>query len=243
MMVHPRGKDSPAGLRNLAAVSLYVEFWGKSAHAAAAPWDSINALEALILAINNINALRFHLRDRSRVAGVITDGGKYPNVVPEHSAATFMIRAFDNNVLAELREKVLNCFKGAALSTGTRLDYRWGMESSCMRHNSVLIQLWTDNMKSLGRRVEGILDSLASTDMGNVSVIVPSLHPFIAISSTELPIHSREFAAAAASDAAMEALVDGAKALAMTAADVIIRPETLSRINKEFMNSSRHSWC
>ena len=234
MMVHPRGQGNPVGARMLAAVPLEVEFWGRTSHAAAAPWDSINALEALILAINNINALRFHMRDISRVAGVITDGGKVPNVVPDHSAGSFMVRATDDKSLDELCEKILNCFKAAALSTGARLDYRWGLKCSAMRNNLALAQLWTNNMQTLGRQVDEIIDIPASTDTGNVSHLVPSIEPWIAISSEPIGLHTPEFAAAASGDAANEALIDGAKALAMTAADILTQPDTLSRIKEEF---------
>lgn len=236
LMVHPRGKYNPVGLRFLAAISLEVEFWGKSSHAAAAPWDGISALEALILAINNINALRSHTRDRTRIAGIITDGGKFPNVVPEHAAATFMIRAADDASLEELCEKVLNCFRGAALTTGTRLDYQWGLKCAAMRNNSVLMQLWADNMRILGRQVEDISDTGGSTDMGNVSAVMPGIHPFMAVSSEPLASHTTEFAVAAASTVGMEALIDGAKSLAMTAADVISQPGMLSRIKEEFLH-------
>ena len=239
MMVHPRGKYNAVGVRFLAAINLDVEFWGKSAHASSAPWDGINALEAMIQSFNGINSLRQHIKNKARIHGVITDGGKVANVIPEHSAGAFMIRATDDAYLDELREKVLSCFKAAALSTGARLEYRWGQRCSAMRFNSVLTQLWSDNMQTLGRRVDGFLEIGGSTDMGDVSVIVPSMHPFVAISPDPVPLHSTEFAAVAASDAGMEGLIDGAKALAMTAADVINQPEALSRIKEEFLNTSK----
>ncbi len=239
MIVHPRGKYNAVGVRFLAMISLDVEFWGKSAHASSAPWDGINALEAMIQSFNGINSLRQHIKNKARIHGVITDGGKVANVIPEHSAGAFMVRATEDAYLDELREKVLNCFKAAALSTGARLEYRWGQRCSAMRFNSVLTQLWSDNMQTLGRRVDGFLEIGGSTDMGNVSIIVPSMHPFVAISPEPVPLHSTEFAAVAASDAGMKGLIDAAKALAMTVADVIGQPETLSRIREEFLNTSK----
>ena len=237
MMMHPRGQVAPVGMRSLAMISLDVEFWGKSSHAAAFPWDGINALDALILAMQNIHALRFHFKDRNRVAGIITDGGKAPNVIPEHAAGIFMIRTPSNEELDGLCEKVLNCFKGAAVATGARLEYKWGLQVSTLRNDPVLTQLWTDNMRALGREVVDIEDHPGgSTDMGNVSVVVPSIHSFIVISSEVLPGHTHERAIAAASDAGMKALIDGAKALAMTTADVICQPEALSQIKEEFQN-------
>ena len=241
MMVHSRGKYNAVGVRFLAVTKLSVEFWGKSAHASSAPWDGINALEAIIQSFNGINSLRQHIKDNARIHGIITDGGKAANIIPEHSAGLFMVRAIDDAYLDELSEKVLNCFKAAAVSTGARLEYRWGLRCSAMRHNSALLQLWADNMQTLGRRVdvdEG-KEPTGSVDMGNVSAIVPSIHPFIAISPEVLPLHSHEWAAAAASATGMEALIDGAKALAMTAVDIIGQPETLSRIREEFLSPKR----
>ncbi len=237
MMIHPRGQIAPVGMRSLAMINLEVEFWGKSSHAAAAPWDGINALDALILAFSNINALRFRMKDRNRISGIITDGGKFPNVVPEHAAGTFMIRSPDNAGLDDLCEKVLNCFKAAALATGTRMDYRLGLKVSTLRNDPGLIQLWSANMQALGHKVVEIEDHPGgSTDMGNVSWVVPSIHPFIAISSEVLPGHTIERAAASCSDEGMKAMIDAAKALAMTAADVISQPEVLTSIKEEFKN-------
>jgi len=240
MMVHPKGQISPVGTRSLAMVNLEVEFWGKSSHAAAAPWDGINALDALILAFNNINALRFIMKERNRISGIINDGGKYPNVVPEHAAGTFMIRSPDNYGLEGLRERVMNCFKAAALATGTRMEHRWGLRVSPMRNDPGLVQLWRANMKSLGQDVAEIAENPGgSTDMGNVSLVVPSIHPSIAISSQEVPAHTSEFAAAAGSNEGMKAMIVGGKALAMTAADVIGRSEFLARIKEEFNNTKQ----
>ncbi len=239
MMLHPRGKYNWLHIRHLAVINLEVEFWGKPAHAASAPWNGINALEAMIQSFNGINSLRQHIKDNARIHGVITDGGKVANIIPEHSAGLFMVRAIDDAYLDELSEKVLNCFKAAAVSTGARLEYRWGLRCSAMCHNFVLLQLWADNMQTLGRRVDEGEEPAGSVDMGNVSAIVPSMHPFIAISPERLTLHSAEFATAAVSDAGMEALIDGTKALAMTAADVIGLPEALSRIKKEFLNARK----
>ncbi|MFC1981601.1 M20 family metallopeptidase [Chloroflexota bacterium] len=236
MMIHPRGRTNTLGTHNTTMATLEAEFWGKAAHAAAFPWDGISALDTLVLAINNVNALRFRMKDKSRVAGYITDGGKAANVVPEHAAATFMVRTPENETLDELCEKVLDCFKGAAVATGARLEYRWGLKVFNMRQNSVLLQLWADNMKALVLRVDDIVDSGGSIDMGNVSLVTPGIHPYIAISPEVLPAHSHEWAAVSASDAGMEALITGAKAMAMTAADIMTQPDTLSRIKKEFQN-------
>ena len=237
MMVHPSATNNWTGFKSLASTDIEVEFFGKPAHGAR-PWEGISALDALVLAFTNINSMRLHMRDKSRVLGIITDGGKAANVVTAHSAGRFQIRAPDDSQLDELCEKVLNCFKAAALATGARLEYKWGLKAKAMRSNSILTQLWSNNMNILGRKVEErdeIKYPPGSTDMGNVSTVVPGIHPSIAISSQPLVGHSAEFAAAAASDFANQALIDAAKALAMTAADIIAQPETLSRIKEEFL--------
>lgn len=236
LMVHPvAGGDNWAGFNSTASVSLEVEFWGKESHAAADPWDGINALEALMLAFNNINAFRQHIRERGRINGIITDGGKAPNLIPEHSAAAFIIRAHTDPYLEELRGRVVNCFEGATRATGARLDYRNGLKCAAMQSNLTLLELWRKNLEILGLKVGKIVDNSASTDMGNVSITLPSIHAFLSISPDPIPFHTREFAAAAASVLGKRAVLNGAKALAMTAADVITQSEILSHIKQEFM--------
>ncbi|MFC2062994.1 M20 family metallopeptidase [Chloroflexota bacterium] len=236
MMLHPIGQHNWVGSRSTACIYLKVEFWGKRAHTAHNPWDGISALEALLQSFHNIDALRFQTREKSRISGIITDGGKAANIVPEHSSGTFMIRAADDTYLEELRDKVLNCFKAASLSTGARLEHQWGMKCNAMNPNNSLVQLWSHNMEQLGLSVAGILESTNSTDMGNVSVVVPSMHPYIAISSEPIIPHTSQFTEAAISDAGKKATIDGAKALAMTVTDVLIEPNNLTRIRNEFLN-------
>jgi amidohydrolase len=120
MMVHPGGHDSVV-TEALACQGLNIEFFGKASHAAGRPESGINALAAMILSFNAIDALRQHIKSKARIHGIITDGGQAANVVPAHSAGNFLVRAPDETYLAELKEKVLNCFKGAAQATGARL--------------------------------------------------------------------------------------------------------------------------
>ena len=235
MMVHPNILNM-ATIQTLACSSLDVEFFGRPAHAAAQPHEGINALEAMILAFTSINSLRQHIRSEARVHGIITDGGEAPNIVPAHSAAVFLIRATDNEYLAELQDKILNCFTGASLASGARLEYRWRDKTYApMKNNATLARLFSQNLESLGRRVE-VFDphfGFGSTDMGNVSQLVPSIHPTIAIASPEVFIHTPEFAAAAASETGHEGLLDAAKAMAMTVAD-ILQPGILDKIRQDF---------
>lgn len=236
MMVHP-GVHDTATIQALACQALEVEFFGKAAHSASRPEAGINALEAMIQSFVAINSLRQHIGDKARIHGIITDGGEAANVVPAHSAGVFLVRAEDNTYLDDLRQKVINCFIGAATASGARLEYRWGDVSYApMRSNLTLAQLFKQNMKSLGRKVKLTDPSIAfgSTDMGNVSQLVPSIHPIVAIASKEVVIHSPQFASAAASEAGSRGLSDGAKALAMTVADLVANPEIVTKIKEEF---------
>lgn len=235
MIVHPDVRNMVA-IQALACSSLEVEFFGRPAHAAAQPYRGINALEAMILAFTSINSLRQHIRSEARIHGIITDGGEAPNIVPAHSAAVFSIRAPDNEYLAELKDKVLNCFTGASVASGARLEYRWRDRTYApMKNNATLAQLFSQNLESLGRHVEAFDPrfGFGSTDMGNVSQVVPSIHPTIAIASPEVFIHTQEFASAAASEAGHEGLMDAAKAMAMTVAD-ILQPGMLDKIKQGF---------
>jgi len=235
MIVHPNTRNMPTE-EALACSTLEAEFFGRPAHAAGQPHKGINALDAMILAFTSINSLRQHIRGDARIHGIITDGGEAPNIVPAHSAAVFLVRALDDDYLAELKDRVLNCFAGASTASGARLEYRWRDRTYApMKNNMTLAELFRQNLESLGREVKAFDPrfGLGSTDMGNVSQVVPSIHATIAIAPRETLIHTPEFAAAAASDAGHNGLMDAAKAMAMTVAD-ILQPGTLDRIKQEF---------
>lgn len=238
MIIHPNSLNM-VSIEALACSTLDVEFFGRPAHAAGRPHRGINALEAMILAFTSINSLRQHIRGDARVHGIITDGGQAPNIVPAHSAAEFLVRAADIQYLAELQDKVLNSFKGASLASGARLEYTWRDKTYApMQNNATMAELFKQNLESLGREVVPFEASLGfgSTDMGNVSQVVPSIHPTIAIAPTDVSGHTPEFAAAAASEAGHAGLIDAAKAMAMTLAD-ILRPGMLAKIKRAFVPS------
>lgn len=237
LLVHPGSRNAPL-TGALACLTLQVEFFGKEAHAAAKPEEGINALEAMILAFNSINSLRQHMKDSSRIHGIITHGGDAPNVVPGHTAATFLVRAEQDSYLDILGEKVLNCFKGAAQATGARLEYRWeGVRYAALKANRALAEIFGKNLEALHRALEPyeLKGGFGSTDMGNVSSIVPAIHPSIAIASKKVSTHSKEFAAAASSESGFKGLVDGAKALAMTVVDLLEKPENQQKMKEEFL--------
>jgi len=238
MIVHPSVRNT-VNMPALACTGVVVEFFGKQAHASAKPHKGINALEAMILAFTSINSLRQHIKEGARIHGIITDGGEAANIVPGHSAAEFCIRAADKEYLDELRTKVSNCLVGAATATGARLECRWDdVTFDAMKTNETLAELFKRNLESLGRHVEAFDPEfgLGSTDVGNVSQVVPSIQPTIAIASPEVLAHTPEFAAAAASEAGHEGLMDAAKAMAMTVVD-ILQPGILDSIKQEFQRS------
>ena len=236
MMAHP-GTHDTATTQALACQTLEVEFFGRAAHAAARPEMGINALEAMIQSFTAINSLRQHIKDSARIHGIITDGGEAANIVPGHSAGIFIVRAEDDTYLDELKQKVTNCFVGAATATGARLEHRWGdISYAPMRNNPTLARLFKRNMEFLGRHLK-LTDpdsAFGSTDMGNVSQLVPSIHPGVAIAPKDVAIHSPQFAAAAASATGSRGLCDAAKALAMTVTDLVSSPEIVIRIKEEF---------
>ena len=237
MIVHPGTRDT-ATSETMACISLEIEFFGSEAHAAANPEAGINALEAMLQSFNAINSLRQHIKDNARIHGIITDGGQAANIVPAHSAGSFLVRAGDEIYLEELKRKVLNCFLGAATASSARLKYRWSkLQYAPMRNNLTMARLFAKNMRSLGRKVK-LADhsqTFGSTDMGNVSQIIPSIHPFVAIAQTEVSSHSPEFALASASEAGMNGMIDAAKSLAMTVVDLLSAPETVTKVKEEFV--------
>jgi amidohydrolase len=238
MMAHPGNRDTAVAFA-LSCLELDVEFEGKAAHAAARPDAGINALDAMVSAFASIGLLRQQLRDTARVHGIITEGGQAVNVIPHHTAAKLLIRTEDDDYMDEvLKPKVLACFEGAAKATGCELTYRWGEESryKTMRTNNALAEAYRANLESLGRTVVNPESnrSMGSTDMGNVSQIVPGIHPAIAVAPQHVPIHTVEFREFAASDSGHAGLMDSAKALAMTGIDVLLDGGLRERMWTEF---------
>jgi amidohydrolase len=240
LMYHPGDRDEIDPLM-LALVSLDVELRGKAAHAAAEPHEGRNALDALLLGWTALSALRLTVRSDSRFHGIITDGGKAPNIIPDRAAARFMVRSPDNVYLKELQRRVIACFEGAAQQAGCELTYAWSDTCDLVSTNRPLAEAFSSNARSLGRvmhpRRPG--DTHGSTDMGNVTSIVPGIHPFLAITDGPVPGHSIEFAAAAATPQAKDTMRFAAKALAMTAIDALTDPSLIKKA-KEAFDGHRH---
>lgn len=238
LMIHPGVRDTVLTW-SLACTSLSIEFFGKAAHAAARPEDGINALEALILTYNAINSLRQHMRNRSRIHGIITSGGDAPNIVPAYAAAEFLVRAGTDEEVEQLQERVLQCCQGAALATGARLEHRWSeYPYRALRTNRAIAEAFGRNLRRLGRRAHAPNPARGrgSTDMGNVSVLLPAIHPSLAIAPMRISAHSPEFAEAAIQEGGDRGVLDGAKALAMTVADLLGDLTLLEEARREFLS-------
>ena len=236
MMIHPSGRNL-LGRKALTAYGVTVEFFGKSAHAAAMPDEGINALDAILLTFAGINALRQHLRDDARIHGIISHGGDAPNIIPDYTQAELIVRAADTPYATEVLDKVQACAEGAALATGARLEFKLsGPRYDARLPNPTLVKLFKANLETLGLQVEIATgkERLGSSDIGNVSQVVPTIHPYIAIAPDEVGGHTIEFREAAASAAGHEGLIHAAKALAMTAIDLLDEPENLAEAQRAF---------
>lgn len=224
MMVHPAPFDLLA-MKIIAASIFDIHYTGKESHASAFPELGINAADALTIAQTAIGLLRQHIRPVDRIHGIITKGGDAPNIVPAHTSAKYMIRAETLSALNELRPKVMRCFEAGALATGSKLEVVGGDKPYAeMRQDPEIAAIYQRNAESLGRRFLSLgpmLDRVAaSTDMGNVSHVVPSIHPAIGINSLPAVNHQPEFTAHCITESADKAVVDGALAMAWTAIDL-----------------------
>jgi len=224
MMVHPAPYEVVTP-RTIAASMFEVHYTGKEAHASAFPELGINAADALTIAQTAIGLLRQHIRPTDRIHGIITKGGDAPNVVPAHTSARYIIRTQVLEEMDGLRAKVYRCFEAGALATGSKLEFAGGDKPYAqMRHDAEIAALYQRNAEALGRNFPdlGAMRERAtgSTDMGNVSLALPAIHPMIGISSLPAVNHQPEFAAHCVTEAADKALTDGALAMAWTAIDI-----------------------
>lgn len=220
MMVHPTPFDM-VSIPSIACSQISVHFKGLAAHAAAFPWEGINALDAAIMAYNSVSALRQQMKPAWRVHGVITDGGIKPNIIPESSSMEYYIRAPNSVEVEVLRKKVVACFKAAAQSTGCEVEIqREGHDYDDVLSNPLLAKLYEKNVRDLG--IDPVEQAAAgSTDMGNVSYAIPSIHPFFSIGSGKEVNHTREFTAVANTVEAHGRTLIAAKAMTYTCIDVI----------------------
>ncbi len=233
MMVHPAPVDIVAQPFS-ALWEFDVHYRGKAAHASAFPELGINAADALVVAQTAIGLLRQHIHPTDRIHGIVTCGGEAPNVVPAHTTARYNVRGRTQEDLEKVRAKVLRCLEAGALATGALMEVReTGPAYAEMRHDPVLGALYRSNAERLGRSFPDLgtgNQAIGSTDMGNVSQVLPAIHPMIGIDSLPAVNHQPEFAAHCVSAAADRALVDGALALAWTAIDAACDRESSARL-------------
>jgi amidohydrolase len=238
MMVHPADADL-LYMNTVALQELEVNYGGKAAHAAAAPWEGINALDGAVLGYMNVAALRQHIRPTERIHGIFTKGGDKANIVPSEAATSWIIRSTTIETLQPLKKRVIACLEGGAQACGCTMQPTWNdVVYADMIDNAPMVQAYVTNAATIGRTV-GDPRALGkaivgSTDMGNVSYLVPSIHPMIQVAPAGVAIHTLDFARWAASPEGDRAVIDGAKAMAMTVIDLWCSPGLMDSVQTSF---------
>jgi amidohydrolase len=232
MMVHPAGQDL-VRMDVIAIHTLWADYEGAEAHAAAFPHKGRNALDAAVLGYNAVAALRQHIRPDERIHGIFTKAGDKPNIVPAHAQAYWFVRSRTLASLSELKPRVTACLEAGAAAAGCSCAISWDDPAYAdMLDNGPMVAAYTANAASTGRALLDPADApfpvVGSTDMGNVSYVVPSIHPMIAVAPPHVSIHTPEFATYARAEAGDRAVVDGAKAMAMTVCDLWSQPALLA---------------
>jgi amidohydrolase len=238
MMVHPADADL-ATIDAIALQQLLVEYSGQESHAAAAPHLGRNALDAAVLGYMAVATLRQHILPTERVHGIFLKSGDKPNIVPSEASSEWYVRSDNVTSLAALKPRVLAALESGAHACGCSVSHEWiGAAYADMVTNNTMGTMYAHNALRLGRTVtdprQGGHRVVGSTDMGNVSHLVPSIHPMIASAPTGTSIHTKQFAQFARSPMADQAVLDGAKAMAMTAIDYWMSPERQVAVAAEF---------
>ena len=234
MMVHPCPYNvlEPVFLAN---AKFKVTFHGKEAHAAAAPWEGINALDAAVLAYSSISVLRQQLKPTVRIHGIISEGGIKPNIIPAKTVMEYFVRALTREDVNELKPKVISCFEAAAKATGCTVDIDQPYPSyENMLYNEIVSNLYKTNSEQCGIKYVELTKPVASTDMGNVSHLIPAIHPVYQVGDGTQLNHTREFASVTNTPVAYQNTLIAAKALAMTAVDLYVTPKLVKQAKEEF---------
>ncbi len=239
LMFHPGVRTWP--WRHATAIAhLKVAFFGKAAHAAGHPQGGRNALAAMIQFFVALDALRQHTPESARLHGVITNGGAAPNVVPDYTEASYLVRDLTTQKTLELVERVKACAEGAARATGTRVEVEnEGPLYTERKNNRTIATRVASYLTEAGEEVEEpiLKGGIGSSDIGNVSLVLPTIHPYIKIAPHGVSGHSEEFREAASSPRGQEAMLHMAGALAMTGADLLLDPAFMERAWEEFRTS------
>jgi amidohydrolase len=234
MMVHPAPFDMLRA-KIIAASMFDVHCTGKESHAAAFPELGVNAADALTIAQTAIGLLRQQIRSTDRIHGVVTNGGGAPNVIPAHTSARYVVRSETLDQLAELRPRVYRCFEAGGLATGATVEITGGDKPYAeMHHDEDMASLYRQNSEALGRAFPDLGEwetrPTGSTDMGNVSRAIPSIHPMIGINSLPAVNHQPEFTAHCITADADKALLDGGLAMAWTCIDMAANATVRERL-------------
>ena len=220
----------------LGIVRAKFEFIGKAAHASVDPWVGVNALDACIQTFNAVSMLRQQMRPECRIHGIITNGGAAANVIPEYASCTFLVRAPRIDMMWDLYRRVVACAEGAAKAVGAELKVAQTENVyEPMNSNRVMLDLFAHNMRTTGlTEGQGEPDRLGSSDIGNVSQVMPAIQPMIAIAPLGTAIHTREFADAAVKPLARASMLAAAKTMAMTTFDLLAEPGRVEQAKQEF---------
>jgi amidohydrolase len=221
----------------LGIVRCRFEFTGKAAHASADPWEGVNALDAVIQTFNNVSMLRQQVRPEARIHGIVNEGGAAANIIPEFAAATFYVRAAEVDYMWALQKRVIACAEGAARATGCTLQVVEQRDNAYepMKRNNTLLELFRANARAFGvRESPESRERMGSSDVGNVSQVIPAIQPMVQIAPEGTPIHSRAFAEAAVAPLARDGMLKAAKIMAMTACDLLANPTLVKEARREF---------
>lgn len=234
MMVHPAGFDAVTA-PSLGRISMEAVFTGKASHASAAPELGVNALDAATLLLVSIGLLRQQLRSDSRVHAIVLEGGTTVNVIPERAKVKLFARSGDFGYLnGHLLTAIQNCAAGAALATGTTVELtQVAATYDPVQSNPVLERLAEDAFRAVGRSSNADGVGAGSTDMGNVSRVVPALHAYVCV-EPDLALHTREFEKAARSSGGDTAVMDGASILSTVVSDLLLDPRLVDEAKAAF---------
>lgn len=236
LMFHPGDRTWP--WRHATSVAhLSVKFHGKAAHAAGKPEDGRNALSAMLQFFSSVDALRQHVPESARLHGIITHGGAAPNIIPDYTEAAYLARALTQETVHELVERITACAEGAALATGTTTEVTHEAPLYAERkNNKTMATRVAEYLREAGEEVEQpvLKGGTGSSDIGNVSLTLPTIHPYLQIVPRGTPGHSVAFRDAAGSSEALEAMHRMAEALALTGADLLLDPDMVEQAWQEF---------
>lgn len=234
VMVHLFGQNLLAP--RLQALDSYLyKFYGKSAHAAAAPWEGKNALNGVQLMFHATDMLRQHVRPDVRIHGVVKDGGLAPNIVPETASVEFYIRSMSREYLNDLMQKIDDCARGAAIATQTTFEKTsTAVSYDNLKENATGLEVLADIYDELGLEIGDTEKVFGSSDAGNVSMVCPTFHPILQIVDPTVAIHTREFAEAVKSPRAYEGIINGSKILILQILKIFTDRDKLEAMKSDF---------